>query len=51
MITGVGCSAGEPCLALVPHVTVDRAIADGPVLEQLFYTVMDEGEAVLLAAP
>lgn len=32
-------------------VATSQGAADTPVLDQLFYTLMDEGEAILLAAP
>jgi 1-aminocyclopropane-1-carboxylate synthase len=41
IITGVGCSAG---MSTCPSALI-------LVLDQLFYTLMDEGEAILLAAP
>jgi hypothetical protein len=43
MITGVGCSAGTSWR--------ERPRAEEVVLDQLFHTLMDEGEAVLIAAP
>jgi 1-aminocyclopropane-1-carboxylate synthase len=44
MITGVGCSAGK--FSYRPE-----RCSDIVVLDQLFHTLMDEGEAVLIAAP
>lgn len=45
IITGVGCSAGTF------HMGSRRKSNDDTVLDQLFHTLMDEGEAVLIAAP
>lgn len=45
IITGVGCSAGAF------HMRSSERNTDDIVLDQLFHTLMDEGEAVLIAAP